>query len=998
MSPRRAPRAMVVAVLASTLIAQLLALPALAVEPAQPDAAGDARRAALEAVRDQHSGVLRGVLSAIGANAGFGRSRAADLAGLVTKQTAAGTTLVAVTIRTGSPIVRDLLDRLERLGVQIANRDETSVEAYLAPAVLELVAALPGIDAIEPIMPTVLQGVVGAGVSLHGADTWQSAGYLGAGIKVGIIDGGFAGMAARLGVELPDSVHARCYSGVGTFSSSLSVCEAEGVDHGTGVAETIVDMAPGVSLYIANPFSLQDYQRTVTWMASNGVKVINASLATSFQGPGDGSDPTGASLYTVVSQASNAGILWVNSAGNSGENGWLGPWSDADGDDFLDFAAGDATNSVALSAGQQVIVTARWNDPWGRSANDYDLGVFDASSALIASSVDTQNGNDDPVETLIFEAPATGVYDIVATLHAGVPVSRFQLLLLTSGDSPLEHQVTAGTIPSPVDSKAPGLLTVGAVDVSQPGTIETYSSRGPTVDNRVKPDLVAGDCGTTTALGTFCGTSQSAPHVAGAAALVLDAFPSYTAPQIAAFLRSHAEPLGSPTPNSTFGWGRLAIGTAPGAAPPAGLAFQVQPGGGIEGAPLAGQPVVRIVDEAGATVSRGTGATLEITLALDAATNTAGAVLTCSGGLAARAVAGIATFSGCTVDRAAPGLRLVAIAGSLPHATSTPFTVTGVPVVLRFAAQPSDGAAGQPLPTQPVVEITNGSGGVHATGASSALPVTLSLGANGAAATLTCASGTTVPAVAGVATFSGCAINAPGTNYTLVATAGVTNTAASAPFTLGDPSGLIALPTLALTSSESAIRWGSGVVLTVRLTASGSAAPVAGRAVLLQSTIDGTTWSTVGGALTTDAAGEASLTYRPVTNRYYRAVFEAAADLAAGTSPSARVVVRQLSALRPTNGNRVKVVPRRTQVAFKTTVRPSRVDVPAGDVTLQLFRLVGSRWTLADTQTATPDAQGVATIFVTFDTAGKWYVRTQADPTPVNANSGWNPIERYDVR
>ena len=994
MSSRRAPRAMALALAAVTMAAPLLAGPAAV--PATASEPVPNRLAALREVRDNRPPTLRGVLAGIAQRVAAGRTGSADLAGLLTRRTAAGAVLVAVTIRTDAPAVRLLLERLQRLGVQIVNRNETAVEAYLAPAVLEVVAGLPGVEAVEPILPAILTGVVGEGVALHGAGTWQSAGYVASGVKVGIIDGGFTGIAARLGVELPATVHARCYSGVGTFSSNLAFCEADGIDHGTAVAETIVDMAPGVALYVANPLSLQDYQRTVTWMTSNGVRIINASLATSYQGPGDGSDPTGASLYTVVAQASAAGALWVNSAGNSGENGWFGPWSDPDGDDFLNFVGDDQENGMELAAGQEVIVTVRWNDPWGRSKNDYDIGVFDPSGELIASSVDTQNGNDDPVETLFFEAPVSGTYDLVATLHLGTTVSRFQVLVLTGGVSPLEHRDAADTIPSPVDSKATGLLTVGAVDVASPQDIESYSSRGPTVDNRIKPDLVAGDCGSTTSIGTFCGTSQSAPHVAGAAALVLDAFPSFTAQQIAAYLRTHAVTLGGAKPNSTFGYGRLDLGAPPGPPVPVGLAFQAQPGGAVEAAPLATQPVVRIVDADGVTVSRGPGATLPVALAL--AANPGGATLTCAGGLTLAAVAGVATFSGCAVDRPGAGYTLVATAAGLAGAPSAPFTITGAPVVLGFAAQPSGGAASQPLVAQPVVRITNGAGGTYVTGPSSTLPVTLSIGANGAGAVLACAGGTTVAAVAGVASFTGCSIDAPGGGYTLVASAPGASAAVTGPFTLADPSGRLSVPIVNLTTSASAIRWGDPVRLDVRLTTAVGGGPAGGRAVGVQATPDGITWADLPGSVTTDDTGLASLTYRPATNLYYRAVLAASGELAAATSPQARVTVRQSSALRPTNSGKVKVVPRRTQVSFTTLVRPSRSGVPAGDVTVQVYRQVGTRWTLVAMEIATPDAAGIATVFVTFDTPGKWYVRSQANPTSLNANSGWSPIERYDVR
>jgi hypothetical protein len=999
---------MLVAVLGLSLIAQLVAVPLVgaadepvaSTPPPSASSLSPDQLAALAAVRADRPETLRGVLAgiaatALGGGSGVRPSERPDLAGLVTRRTASGSTLVAVTIETESPMVRALLDRLERLGVQIVNRSDTTVEAYLSPAVLELVASLPGIDAIEPVLPTMTQAVVGAGVGVHGASAWQTAGYLGAGIRVGIIDGGFTGIAGLLGSELPGSVHARCYSGVGSFTSNLSACEDEGIDHGTGVAETIADMAPGVSLYVANPFSLLDFQRTVTWMSQNGVKVINASLATAFEGPGDGTDPTGGSLYTIIGQASNAGILWVNSAGNSGENGWVGPWSDPDNDQFLNFEGDDQENSLVLVAGQQAIVTARWNETWGRSRNDYDIGVFDEGGSLIASSVDVQNGNDDPVETLVFEAPASATYHVVATRHSGATVSRFQILVLTSGASPLEHEVAASTIPTPVDSRAAGFLAVGAVDVATPNAIEDYSSRGPTVDNRIKPDVVAGDCGSTITFGTFCGTSQSAPHVTGAAALVFEAFPRFTAQQAASFLRSRAVPLGSGSPNNTYGYGRLDLGAVPGLPVPTGLAFQAQPGAGTEGVPFSTQPVVRVVDADGATVAIGPGATIQVTISLTP--NPGGGVLTCDSGLTVAAVAGVATFSGCTVDRpGAYGLR--AEASGLPAAASGAFTVTGVPIRLAFASDPPDTAVGQPLAAPLVVAITNGSGGTRTTGAASTLPVTLAIDANGAAGSLTCPGGTTLAAVAGIATFSGCSVSAPGAGYTLIATSGSAIPAATGPFDVLDPSGALKLPALAISASATAIRWGEGVRLDTRVTVPDGSVAVGGRRVRVQRSVDGTAWTNIGDVGVTDASGLASLTYRPATNAWYRAVVEQDPDLAIGTGPSTRVTVRQLVVLRPTNSGTVKSVARRTRIEFRVTVRPSSAGVPAGDATLQLYRRSSGRWELVSTQVATPDAAGLASIFVTFSSPGSYYVRAQANPTAVNANSGWSPIERYDVR
>ena len=64
-------------------------------------------------------------------------------------------------------------------------------------------------------------------------------------------------------------------------------------------------MAPGIDLYIADPISSLDEQRTVTWMTNNGIRIINASFFSGlmFEGPGDGTSPYSNSLYSLVDQA-----------------------------------------------------------------------------------------------------------------------------------------------------------------------------------------------------------------------------------------------------------------------------------------------------------------------------------------------------------------------------------------------------------------------------------------------------------------------------------------------------------------------------------------------------------------------------------------------------------------------------------------------------------------------------------------------------------------------
>ena len=89
---------------------------------------------------------------------------------------------------------------------------------------------------------------------------------------------------------------------------------------------------------------------------------------------------------------------------------------------------------------------------------------------------------------------------------------------------------------------------------SDTSTIESFSSQGPTTDNRTKPDIVGADGGTSSTRGTWKGTSQASPHVAGLAALVKQVYPSRSPSSIASYLKDNA--LGRDTvPNNTWGYG-----------------------------------------------------------------------------------------------------------------------------------------------------------------------------------------------------------------------------------------------------------------------------------------------------------------------------------------------------------------------------------------------------------------------------------------------------------
>jgi serine protease AprX len=107
-------------------------------------------------------------------------------------------------------------------------------------------------------------------------------------------------------------------------------------------------------------------------------------------------------------------------------------------------------------------------------------------------------------------------------------------------------------------SDADSVLAIGSVRADS--TVSYFSSRGPTADGRIKPDLMARGSLTTWAAAdsTFAqafGTSLATPLAAGAIALVLQAHPEWGPGQVMAALRSTAS--GATQPDNDMGWGIL---------------------------------------------------------------------------------------------------------------------------------------------------------------------------------------------------------------------------------------------------------------------------------------------------------------------------------------------------------------------------------------------------------------------------------------------------------
>lgn len=193
--------------------------------------------------------------------------------------------------------------------------------------------------------------------------------------------------------------------------------------------------------------------------------------------------------------------------------------------------------------------------------DNYAAGVewLEANGAFIISSSLGYNIFDKPESSYLFE-DMNGETTIVA--RALNKAFEFGVATFTSAGNEGATSWGAefgdnlyGKIVSPAD--AFNVIAVGAVDDSN--RVAGFSSRGPTADGRIKPELVAMGSGVSyaTSSGYFTGngTSFSAPITAGIAALLKSFYPHLTNAQIRHIMLESGDNASSP--NNERGWGLI---------------------------------------------------------------------------------------------------------------------------------------------------------------------------------------------------------------------------------------------------------------------------------------------------------------------------------------------------------------------------------------------------------------------------------------------------------
>ena len=418
-------------------------------------------------------------------------------------------------------------------------------------ASLRAVSELPSVAFVRrPYRPHVQQ-TVSEGVARIRALENHAAGAKGQGVKVAVIDGGFKG-ADKLREDIPVRRWFRDYTGTGIYAGTSA--------HGTACAEIVHDVAPEAELYLYKVADIVDLENAKDRCIQNGVVIVSYSETWVNEGFGDGRGI----ICDIVNDAADNGILWVNAVGNYAQKHYMGFWHDSDADNRHDFAAGDdMVNFVdEIGIADAIRVTLTWDD-WPITTADYDLYLYyqDAFGNIeeVSKSTDVQDEGAAPVEFLEYVALQEGTYGI-SVVRVGEAEPK--KLRVWSWHHDIEYPVPASSLGIPSDAR--GSLSVGAIHYDQwdLGILASYSSRGPTADGRIKPDLVAPSGVATASYGMnrlFGGTSAATPHVAGAAALLKSANPSLSRDDLWQALVESTVDLGAPGKDDSTGYGKLVL-------------------------------------------------------------------------------------------------------------------------------------------------------------------------------------------------------------------------------------------------------------------------------------------------------------------------------------------------------------------------------------------------------------------------------------------------------
>jgi subtilisin family serine protease len=353
-----------------------------------------------------------------------------------------------------------------------------------------------------------------------------------------------AGIAAGSGV-LPSGATYRGPYDASTYSQAFRI--------GPGVA-------PKADLYAVRIFGCEGQTDltvdAIEWAVDHDMDVINLSLGTPF---GAADDPAA----IAASNAVRSGVVVVAAAGNSGNVPYLAS-TPASGDGVLSVAATDASPTVpgaTLDLGAHAISVLNANAATFADGASYPVVVLGSPDNVSFGCDAADYARPDVPGALVVTLRGACDRWLRAGLGQAAGAAAVAMLNTDPGFPPFEGEIEGVTIPFFGVAQADGPALLAASNASatnsvldNPGfrAVASFSAGGPRfADSELKPNLITpGVNVVSTAVGTGSGavagsgTSMASPVVAGVAALVRQAHPSWSARDVATVISNTAAPSG----------------------------------------------------------------------------------------------------------------------------------------------------------------------------------------------------------------------------------------------------------------------------------------------------------------------------------------------------------------------------------------------------------------------------------------------------------------------
>ena len=497
----------------------------------------------------------------------------------------------------------EILDHLTayQLEIELVNEEWHIVQGWLPFDRLGALAANERVLRIRP--PDYAIGRIGSvtteGDSILGAlEARNTLGVDGSGVRVGVISIGSEGLAAaQASGDVPANVQVLSPS-TSCDIATVGISCAEG----TAMLEIVYDLAPGATLgFCGAQTGLEMFVCVATLAEDFNADIIVDDIGL-FSEPyfEDGA------IALVVAAVAARGVVYISSAGNDADNNhyeadFTGALvSTVELHDFGVVAGGNSDTDMVISvaAGQSITIILQWNDPFSSSGNDYDLLLRNAQNEILGISEETQDGDDSPLEAVEFTNSLASSTFVFVQIRKFSGADRRIEMFIQGGVEAIEYPVAAGSIFG--HPAVPGVIATAAVDAAEPGNdaVEAFSSQGPAdiffpaFQRRLKPEVAAIDnvlvTGAAGFSSPFPGTSASAPHVAGIAALMRQAAPNISTAQIKTALMTTAQDIESPGFDLLSGTGLVdavdAVQAASAMTPfPLGVLENPSPSGSVSG-------------------------------------------------------------------------------------------------------------------------------------------------------------------------------------------------------------------------------------------------------------------------------------------------------------------------------------------------------------------------------------------------------------------------------